>query len=179
MLPRPVIEAFDQWLKAEALTLEAIVIGGAALALLGVITRQTKDFDILAPELSSEILAAARAFAAHQKASGDILDDDWLNNGPMSLIDLLPDGWRARTQVVFQGEALTLMTLGRSDLIKTKLFALCDRGTDLNDCIALSPSKEEIAAAELWVIEQDGHAMWPAHVRATLSNLEERLGYGV
>lgn len=51
MLPRPTIEAFDAWLTRRSLTFEAIVVGGSARALLGVTNRQTRDFDILHPEL--------------------------------------------------------------------------------------------------------------------------------
>jgi hypothetical protein len=47
MLPRPTIEAFDAHLLTAGLRLEAVVIGGSALALLGIISRQTRDFDIL------------------------------------------------------------------------------------------------------------------------------------
>ena len=77
--------------------------------------------------------------------------EDWLNNGPMQLVDVLPIGWERRTRSVFIGEALKLATLGRRDLLLTKLFALCDRGTDLADCIALAPSFEELdACVECW-----------------------------
>ena len=92
MLPRPTIEAFDAWLAARSLRLDAIVVGGSALALLGVTDRQTRDFDILHPELPEEIAEAAREFAAHLRNEGVELADDWLNNGPMQLADVLPDG---------------------------------------------------------------------------------------
>jgi hypothetical protein len=59
VLPRPTIEAFDAWLAARCLRLDAIVVGGAALALLGVTDRQTRDFDILHPELPEEVAQAA------------------------------------------------------------------------------------------------------------------------
>jgi hypothetical protein len=91
MLPRPTIEAFDAWLAARSLRLDAIVVGGSALALLGVIDRQTRDFDILHPELPEEIAEAAREFASHLRGEGVELADDWLNNGPMQLADVLPD----------------------------------------------------------------------------------------
>jgi len=42
-----------------------------------------------------------------------------------------------RVQFVFRGEAIELHTQGRSDLLKAKVFALCDRGFDLPDCVAL------------------------------------------
>ncbi len=92
MLPRPTIEAFDAWLTTRSLRLDAIVVGGSALALLGVTNRQTRDFGSLHPELPEEIEEAAREFAAHLRGEGVQLADDWLNNGPMQLADVLPDG---------------------------------------------------------------------------------------
>lgn len=156
MLPRPTIEAFDAWLAARSLRLDAIVVGGSALALLGVTDRQTRDFDILHPELPEEIAAAAREFAAHLRSEGVELADDWLNNGPMQLADVLPDGWRLRVQVAFTGASLTLTTLGRADLLATKLYE-----------------------AEPWLAEQDANPMWHDHVHATLEDLRRRLGHGL
>ncbi len=178
MLPRPTIEAFDEFLATRGLHLEAIVVGGSALGLLGVTDRQTRDFDILHPELSPELTATAREFAAEMRTRGVELADDWLNNGPAQLGEVLPDGWRSRLQPAYQGRVLTLTTLGRADLLKTKLFALCDRGTDLPDCVSLAPSPEELDAAEPWIATQDGHPDWPLHVRATLDELRGRLGHG-
>ncbi len=178
MLPRPTLEAFDAWLASGSLQLEAIVVGGSALALLGVTERQTRDVDILHPELSAEVALAAREFAAHLRGQGVELADDWLNNGPMQLAEVLPDGWRLRVRSTFDGAALRLTVLGRADLLKTKLFALCDRGTDLADCIALAPEPEELDEAEPWLAEQDANPMWPEHVRSTLADLRRRLGHG-
>ena len=175
MLPRP---TFDAWLASRSLQLEAIVVGGSALALLGVTERQTRDVDILHPELSAEVARAAREFAAHLRGQGVELADDWLNNGPMQLAEVLPDGWRLRVRSTFDGAALRLTVLGRADLLKTKLFALCDRGTDLPDCIALAPEPEELDEAEPWLAEQDANPMWPEHVRSTLADLRRRLGHG-
>jgi hypothetical protein len=179
MLPRPTIEAFDRHLVALGLSLEAVVVGGSALALLGVTTRQTRDFDILAPKLPPRIADAARDFAREQRRLGLELIDEWLNNGPMQLGDVLPEGWKQRLQPAFEGRALILKSLGRADLLKTKLFALCDRGTDLPDCVALAPTAEEVAEALPWLSEQDGNPDWPAHVRATIVELQRRLGHGV
>lgn len=116
MLPRPTLEAFDAWLLARRLELEAVVVGGAALVLLGVIERQTRDVDILHPELSEGVVEAAREFASHFRGSGIALSDDWLNNGPIQLAGVLPEGWKHRVQLVFTGKALRLTTLGRTDL---------------------------------------------------------------
>jgi hypothetical protein len=183
MKPLATIEAFDLFLAGAGLSLEAVVIGGAALALLGVVTRQTKDYDILHPLLPDEVAHAARKFAAVVRSGGTSLDndlrDDWLNNGPSSLCRQLPVDWEARLVNVFLGKAITLFSLGRPDLLKAKLFALCDRFTDLEDCLALSPTAEELKEASPWVAYQDANPDWPAHVEATLAELARRLSHVV
>jgi hypothetical protein len=178
MDPRTTLAAFDRYLADRGLSLEAVVVGGAALNLLGVITRQTRDCDILHPLLPEAVVAAARAFAAEVTASGGRLKEDWLNNGPSSLAPLLPAGWELRLQEAFRGQVLVLRSLHRSDLLKSKLFALCDRGLDLQDCIALAPTPTELAEAATWLEPQDLNLGWPAHVRATLGDLARRLGHG-
>ena len=179
MRPRQTLEAFDAWLVAHSLNLEAIVVGGSALALLGVTERPTRDVDILHPALPPEVTIAAREFAAHSRSQGTELDDDWLNNGPIQLAEILPAGWQLRVQSTFEGAALQLTVLGRADLLITKLFALCDRGTDLADCLALRPTRQEISEAEPWLVEQDANPMWPEHVRSVLMDLRGRLDHGL
>lgn len=179
MLPRPTIEAFDRHLLEAGLNFEGVVIGGSALGLLGVIQRSTRDFDILTPELPPAIAASAREFATGQRQAGVELADDWFDNEAIQLGSVLPPGWRERVQRLFEGEALTLRTLGRSDLLKSKLFALCDRGTDLLDCIALAPTSDELAEALPWLEVQDANDGWPAHARATLADLGRRLRHGL
>jgi hypothetical protein len=178
MWPPETVTRFDAFLEARGLELDAVVVGGAALALLGIVSRRTRDFDVMYPPLSAEIVEAARAFAHAVRTEGDVLADDWLNNGPSSLADDLPTGWLERTQLVFAGRAVTLRTLGRLDLLRSKLFALCDRGTDLGDCLALRPTAAELDEIALWLERQDTHPDWPAHARVTLSDLGRRLGHG-
>lgn len=86
---------------------------------------------------------------------------------------------RARVERIFEGQALALDTLGRSDLLKSKLFALCDRGTDLPDCVALAPTASELDECLPWLDLQDGNELWPEHVRATMAELGGRLGHAV
>ena len=107
------------------------------------------------------------------------LADDWLNDVPMQLTDVLPSDWRTRVRPLFKGSALVLDTLGRPDLLKTKLFALCDRGTDLSDCLTLAPTPDELGEALPWLVLQDGNPDWPAHVEATVNDVMRRLGHGV
>jgi len=179
MYPRETLQAFDRLIAQRGLRLDAIVVGGAALNLLGVISRETKDCDILHPSLGDAMQKAAREFAMGIRASGGVLVDEWLNNGPSALIGDLPPGWQGRVQMVFRGEAIELHTLGRSDLLKAKVFALCDRGFDLPDCVAMNPTADELADLLPWLEVRDLHPGWPDHVRATVSDLARRLGHGL
>jgi len=81
--------------------------------------------------------------------------------------------------VAFSGHAIVLHTLGRLDLLRSKLFALCDRGIDLPDCLALAPSAEELAEILPWLEVRDANPDWPAHVRQSLSDLGRRLKHGL
>jgi hypothetical protein len=179
MMPRETLAAFDRHLAERGLRFDGIVVGGAALNLLGIVWRTTKDCDILHPPLPEAIQAAARAFAAERRRLGEALEDDWLNNGPSALARQLPSAWKERLQAAFSGTALQLRSLGREDLLRTKLFALCDRGLDLADCLALAPTADELAALLPWVEKQDLNPDWPAHARATLADLGERLGHAL
>jgi len=179
MDPTQTLAAFDRFLARNELRFEAIVIGGAALALLGITTRQTRDCDVLDPLLPEDIARAAREFASQQRAAGNELADDWFNNGPRDLVNVLPRGWSERSVELLMGDGLVLRTLGREDLLLTKLFALCDRALDLADCLALKPTSAELAGLLPWVERQDANPDWPSHVRGTLADLARRLGHGL
>ena len=174
MKPNEIIRQFDAYLAAKGLSFEAVVIGGAALNLLGTINRETVNCDVLDPTITAAIAQAAQDFCT--RTSGHAAD--WLNVGPESLKRDLPSGWRKRLQPLFAGKALTLDTLGRRDLLKTKLCAYCDRGTDLSDCIVLKPTQAELDESIEWVQAQDANPLWPAHVRFQFEFLAQRLGYG-
>jgi len=76
MWPVETIGAFDLFLRDRGLRFDGVVIGGAALSLLGIVSRPTKDVDILVAIIPQEIHVAARAFAAEIRATGEILHDD-------------------------------------------------------------------------------------------------------
>ena len=179
VLPREIIQQFDEYLVAQNLVFEAVVIGGTALALLNIIDRQTKDCDVLCPSINDDVLAASRAFAKRLSDSGQELDDNWLNNGPESLMKVLPDGWQERLQTVFKGQALHLRSLGRRELLMSKVFALCDRGLDLADCIALSPTHSELDEISPWLMKQDGNPGWPTHAKGVVADLKRKLASGL
>lgn len=179
MKPHELIPQFDTFLSARGLSFSAIAIGGAALSLMGIINRETRDCDILEPELPEYIKRAANEFAREIRRQGEIISDDWLNNGPEQLKQILPKGWSNRLVPLFAGKSLQLMTLGREDLLKSKLFAYCDRGTDLNDCILLNPTRSELIEQYDWLKVQDAHPKWANHVQDRLIDLGDKLGYGI
>lgn len=180
MKPRQTIEAFDAFLVKKGRTLTAIIIGGGALSLMGVISRETQDIDVLDPILPQEILNLSQEFAEHYNQTTDILlKKNWLNNGPESLREVLPKDWLSRIEEVFSGNALILHALGRPDLLKSKLFAFCDRELDRSDCILLNPTHEELREAMEWVKQQDMNPAWPDHVEASFASLAKELGHGI
>jgi len=74
---------------------------------------------------------------------------------------------------------LHLRCLGRYDFLCAKLFALCDRGIDLDDCVALAPTSDELENVLTWLQLQDANPDWPAHVRTTIADVAKRISHGV
>lgn len=140
------------------------------------ISRPTRDCDILHPELSVRILAAARDFAEQQRIEGDALAIDWLNNGPMSLGQSLPEianrlllrGMRSRC------ELLDVVTCSARN---SSLCAIVERIFWIAS--PLRQLLEEIRTLSGWLEAQDANPGWPAHVRTTLADLSQRLGHGL
>ena len=173
MIHRHLIERFDAFLAERQLRFECVVIGGGALVLAGIIDRPTKDLDCLDPEIPEEVQQAAREFA---KGTPELWER-WFNNGPRSLTRDLPAGWERDLQPLFEGASLVLRTLGRLDLLRSKLFAYCDRQQDVDDCLALAPTTEELRACLPWLEARDANPLWPDHVRTSLRALGKELGY--
>jgi hypothetical protein len=172
---KDVIELFDSYLAERGLHFQSIIIGGAALIVMGLVNRLTKDIDCLDPVIPDEIKLAALNFRLDNPQLH--LWENWLNNGPISLTNDLPEDWVNRTISLYEGKALVLRTLGRLDLLETKLFALCDRQQDIGDCIALSPTAVELDQCLEWLYERDGNPYWPDNVRLSLKELAQELGY--
>ncbi|HEX6851705.1 MAG TPA: hypothetical protein VF139_09895 [Candidatus Polarisedimenticolaceae bacterium] len=75
MKPLETIGRFDRFLADEGLHLDAVVIGGVAMALLGVPSRQTRDCDVLTPQIPTAIVDAASRFAARERERSQALDE--------------------------------------------------------------------------------------------------------
>ena len=72
-----------------------------------------------------------------------------------------------------------LSTLGREELLATKVFAACDRaGRALHDCLAMKPTVDELEGVYAWVSRQDAHPDWPKHVRQQIDRLKEEVRRG-
>ena len=172
---KTVLIAFDQYLGTQGLRFEAVIIGGAALIVMEVVDRQTKGVDCLDPVIDARIKQASIEFA--KKNPKLRLQENWLNNGPASLKRELPQDWNTRIQEIYRGNALILTTLGRIDLLRSKLYAYCDRQTDLDDCVALQPTIAELLECYSWVADRDANPTWPDHVLESLKILSRRMGY--
>jgi hypothetical protein len=163
-------QAADQLLDALGAQLAArdesytlAVVGGSALLALGLVSRTTKDVDILAivenhELVSAQPLPAALLDAAHTVARDFGLSDDWLNPGPTSLLDLgLPDGFYERAQHRVYGPGLEVLFASRIDQIHLKLYATVDQGAGkhLDDLEALQPTDQELLDAARWSRSHD------------------------
>jgi hypothetical protein len=170
--PKSVFVALDAELKALGVQRELIICGGAALIAMGIVARETRDVDVLLPVLDPELHSAA-------KKIGKALDlnEGWLNNGPRDLIQALTKGWESHCTDVFRSTNLVIRSIGRSDLICSKLYAAADRPEHLPDLVALKPSETELEAARTWVLARDASEIWPRIVQECAEEVRRRLGY--
>jgi len=148
-----------------------VVCGGSALAATGLVTRTTKDVDIVALMdddgvlLDPSPLPRALVREAREVALDLGLQQDWLNNGPSSddggLFRLgLPDGFVERLSWITIGERLTVGFISRYDQIHFKLYAAVDQSGSYHaiDLRELQPTDEELLAAAAWTRTHDPSA---------------------
>lgn len=132
--------------------IEIVVCGGSALQALGLVTRTTRDIDVLAlirwsiggePSLlSSEPLPGAMLEAAAIVARDLSLPDYWLNSGPTGLLtEGLPEGLSGRLHTRRYGAKLIVHFIDRLDQIFLKTYAAINGGSahHLSDLRLLTP----------------------------------------
>lgn len=142
-----------------------VVCGGAALRALGVVSRSTRDVDVLAlrGEVDGEIGAAWPLPDALKEAVAEVavelnLPPDWLNAAASLLIgpleELPPEVWSDLREEAY-GMRLRISYVGRAGQILLKLHAALDRREprDLDDLKALAPTADEYRRAVRWVSE--------------------------
>ena len=175
------LSAFLEDARAPRETL--VIIGGSAFLALGLVSRTTRDVDILAgldPErglVDPRPISETLQNAAEKVAKEMGLDPLWLNTGPADQLPAgLPKGFAGRLTQRDYGPLLTIYLPDRFDLIHFKLFAIVDQGTGRHsaDFAALQPHDKEVLDAARWVLTQDDGEVFPALVHQTLQSL----GYG-
>lgn len=162
----------NSYLAKKKIKRSFIICGGASLLLQGIISRVTRDIDIIAPPIDKMLEEAALSVA------NDLgLDPHWLNCGPETISKDLTIGWQERVIEVFLASNLTVFSLSRSDLIFSKFWAPCDRQKDKDDLILLKPTIEELEIAVNHTITRDGNPDWPEWVLKQSALLKKELGY--
>ena len=168
-----VLQRLGELLQFRRHSFAVAIIGGAALNLLGVVSRTTNDVDVLAVanpadlanDLRGQLTEAPNPLPIELlRAASDVardlnLNEGWLNNGPTrQMRSGLPPGMESRL-VWREFGSLWVGVPAREDLIALKLFAAVDRsgpgGVDSNDLLALAPTAAELQWAVAWVATQD------------------------
>ena len=157
------LATLGELLESRGHAFDVVVIGGGSLLLLRLLSRPTKDLDVLALA-RADALERAQPFpdplrvAVQDVAATLNLDEDWLNPGPTSLLDFgLPEGFRQRLQSRTYG-GLTVRIADRRDQIFFKLYAAIDQGPrskHAQDLRRLAPSRDELIAAARWARTHD------------------------
>jgi hypothetical protein len=160
------LTALGERLAHAAAPCSIVVVGGAAINLLGIVDRPTRDVDVLAragtgakriepPDPLPQPLREAIAAVAYDLG----LSPDWLNT-------VVAEQWRSGLPRGLAGRihwktygALTLGIVDRTDLVFFKLYAAADQtgpeSVHFQDLLALKPTADELERAAAWVKTQD------------------------
>lgn len=150
-------------LESRGFHYEVVAVGGAALSLLGLISRSTRDLDIVALVHDGRFVSAEKLPPELTRARDDVattlgLPGDWLNSEPTQLLDFgLPEGFDKR-MITKSYHGLTVHLAGRLDQIFFKLYAAVDRGPrskHVDDLRRLEPTSDELRAAARWARGHD------------------------
>lgn len=164
------LRAVGEMLAHQGQPAAVVVVGGAALNLLGVVARATQDVDVIAvgvtehPAPPSSVhppdpLPLHLADAVARVARDFGLPHDWLNTVVGKQWETgLPPGFEGRIEWRRVG-SLWLGLPGRIDLVFLKLYAAADdigpTSRHFKDLLALEPTQQELEAAADWVCSQD------------------------
>jgi hypothetical protein len=160
------LEAVGAILQAERQQAAVVIVGGAALNLLDIVKRPTRDVDVIAKSHTEarepeppDPLPPALTRAARLVAEDLHLDPQWLNTGPaLQWRQGLPTGFGTRVSWRQYG-GLSVGIAGRRDLVYLKLYAAADstgvQSVHYQDLVALRPDTEELQKACAWVKTQD------------------------
>ena len=157
------LSALGEVLESRGTAVDIVAVGGGALSLLGLISRVTKDIDIVALMCDGGLVSAKSLPLELEQARNDVasalgLPVDWLNAGPSQLLDFgLPDGFEKR-MITRHFQGLTIRLAGRLDQVFFKFYAAVDRGPrskHVADLQQLKPTNEELVKAAEWARGHD------------------------
>lgn len=173
------LAALGQLLAERGFRYELLAVGGGALQLLGLITRPTRDIDVIGFVEDDRLIPVAALPEPLEQAIADTavvlrLPADWFNAGPRALADLgLPDGILKRTHRR-EWDGLVLHIADRRDQIFFKLYAAVDQGPrskHFDDLRRLEPTVDELRAATAWVRSHDPSEGFREELRRALQDL--------
>jgi hypothetical protein len=167
-----VLSALDRQIgHCDGARIGLVVCGGAALLALGLVSRTTRDVDVLATATGTRSGVTVQRIGAFpdwlRRAAARVardfgLPENWLNSEPAAQLELgLPGGLESRLTRKVYGRFLTIYFIGRLDQIHFKLYAAVDRDDyHTQDLWALSPTSAELIQAAHWVLTQDVSAVF-------------------
>lgn len=159
------LEARGATLSFRGVEASLVIIGGGNLVYAGLVSRTvTKDLDVVGQMDDGEVVAIAPMPEPLAQAILDVarqydLAPDWINTGPMSLLEKgLPDGFVGRLEREGYSGALSVWFAGRQDIIATKIYAAANPnrndpnpGRHLQDLVNLEPTSDELAFGRHWM----------------------------
>ena len=164
------LDALGELLTAGGTEFGIVVLGGAALNLLGIVERTTRDVDVLAITSSTldaglplltppEPLPEPLKRAIDRVARDFRIPEDWVDTTMgLKLQTGLPPGLERRIHWRRYG-GLVVGLVDRYNLIFFKLYAATDSGgpasVHYQDLLALRPTSLELDEAATWVRKRD------------------------
>jgi hypothetical protein len=158
---------------------EIVAIGGGGLLLLGMITRPTKDVDVVAlidkgTFVSAKYLPKLLLEAITEVGVALRLSHHWINADPSDLFTMgLPKGFANRMSTRYYG-GLVLHLAGRFDQICFKLYATVDQGPTskhFTDLKSLKPTPTELKKAANWCKTHDVSDVFASNLIEVLTML--------
>lgn len=154
-----------------------VVCGGAALAVMNLVNRTTKDIDVIGL-LEKDYIEFAEFNSIFVEQIAIVaemfnLPKDWINTGPEAFISTgLPNGLISRLKFIIYGDNLEIGFIGRYDQIFLKLYASVDRGGyHVDDLLRLEPTEGELIDACRWVCEQDASFEFKGLLKSMLNQI--------
>lgn len=158
---------------------DLLVCGGSALQALRLVSRTTKDVDVVALVSKDSTMVTANPLPAPlieaaKKVERDFqLKDGWINPGPTSALDFgLPKGVLERAEKRDYGNALTVRFISRYDQVHFKLYAAVDQGgKHYQDLLDLKPTAQELEDAARWSMTHDVSEPYRSEVKRILTEM--------